>query len=40
MSLDDLQAQLRGALDQQFAALKQQYEKALTDAREKARTEA
>ena len=26
MSLDDLQAQLRGTLDQQFAALKQKYD--------------
>jgi hypothetical protein len=33
MSLDDLQAQLRGALDQQFATLKQHYEQAVADAR-------
>jgi hypothetical protein len=36
MSLDDLQAQLRGTLDQQFAALKQKYEDGLTEARREA----
>jgi len=40
MSLDDLQAQLRGALDQQFAALKQQYDQAVAAARDQARVEA
>ena len=40
MSLDDLQAQLRGALDQQFAALKQQYETAIGEARQQAAAEA
>jgi len=40
MSLDDLQAQLRGALDQQFAALKQQYESAIAEARQQAAVEA
>jgi hypothetical protein len=40
MSLDDLQAQLRGALDQQFAALKQQYEAAIGEARQQAVAEA
>ena len=34
MSLDELQAQLRGALDQQFAALKTHYESAIADARQ------
>ena len=36
MSLDDLQAQLRGTLDQQFAALKQKYEDGLAQARQQA----
>lgn len=40
MSLDDLQAQLRGALDQQFAALKHQYELSIEDARRSAAMEA
>jgi hypothetical protein len=40
MSLDDLQAQLRGALDQQFAALKTQYEQGIADARRQAAAEA
>lgn len=40
MSLDDLQAQLRGALDQQFAALKHQYELSIEDARRDAAAEA
>jgi hypothetical protein len=40
MSIDDLQAQLRGALDQQFAALKQQYEQAIADVRRQAATDA
>jgi chemotaxis protein histidine kinase CheA len=40
MSLDDLQAQLRDALDQQFAALKQQYESGILDARRQAAQEA
>jgi hypothetical protein len=40
MSLDDLQAQLRGALDQQFAALKHQYELSIEEARRDAVAEA
>lgn len=40
MSLDDLQAQLRGALDQQFAALKEQYELSIEAARRDAAMEA
>lgn len=40
MSLDDLQAQLRGALDQQFAALKHQYELSIEEARRNAAMEA
>ena len=40
MSLDDLQAQLRGALDQQFAALKHQYELSIEEARHDAAAEA
>lgn len=40
MSLDDLQAQLRGALDQQFAALKEQYELSIEAARRDAALEA
>ncbi len=40
MSLDDLQAQLRGALDQQFAALKTHHENAVADARRQARADA
>ena len=40
MSLDDLQAQLRGALDQQFAALKHQYELSIEEARRAAAMEA
>jgi len=40
MSLDDLQAQLRGALDEQFAALKQQYEEGISAARRDADAEA
>ena len=40
MSLDDLQAQLRGTLDQQFAALKQQYDEAIADARRQAAADA
>jgi chemotaxis protein histidine kinase CheA len=36
MSLDDLQAQLRGTLDQQFAALKEQYDNAIAEARRQA----
>jgi hypothetical protein len=40
MSLEDLQAQLRGALEQQFAALKQHYESATEEARRQAAAEA
>lgn len=40
MSLDDLQAQLRGTLDQQFAALKQKYEDGLKEARQQAAADA
>src|SRR5258708_5902702 len=40
MSLDDLQAQLRGTLDQQFAALKQKYEDGLAEARRQAAADA
>ena len=40
MSLDDLQAQLRGALDQQFAALKAHHENAVAEARQQARADA
>jgi hypothetical protein len=40
MSIDDLQAQLRGALDQQLAALKQHYETAIAEARQQAAAEA
>jgi hypothetical protein len=40
MSLDDLQAQLRGALDQQFAALKTHYENGIAEARQQAQTDA
>jgi hypothetical protein len=40
MSLDDLQAQMRGALDQQFAALKSHYETAISEARRQAQVEA
>jgi F0F1-type ATP synthase membrane subunit b/b' len=40
MSLDDLQAQLRGTLDQQFAALNKKYEDGLADARRQAVEEA
>lgn len=40
MSLDDLQAQLRGALDQQFAALKSHYEQAIVDVRRQATADA
>jgi len=40
MSLDELQAQLRGALDQQFAALKSHYESAIAEARQQSRTDA
>lgn len=40
MSLDDLQAQLRGTLDQQFAALKQKYDEAIADARRQAAADA
>src|SRR3954465_241027 len=40
MSLDDLQAQLRGALDQQFAGLKQHYEQAIIETRRQATAEA
>lgn len=40
MSLDDLQAQLRGALDQQFAALKTHYENAIAEARQQAHADA
>ena len=40
MSLDDLQAQLRGTLDQQFAALKQKYEDGLAEARQQAAADA
>jgi hypothetical protein len=40
MSLDDLQAQLRGALDQQFVALKTQYEQGIADARRQAEADA
>src|SRR5829696_5625915 len=40
MSLDDLQAQLRGTLDQQFAALKQKYEDNVAEARQQAALEA
>ncbi len=40
MSLDDLQAQLRGTLDQQFAALKQKFETDLAEARHQAAADA
>ena len=40
MSLDDLQAQLRGTLDQQFAALKQKYDEGVAEARQQAVIEA
>jgi len=40
MSLDELQAQLRGTLDQQFAALKSHYESAIAEARQQSRTDA
>jgi hypothetical protein len=40
MSLDDLQAQLRGAVDQQFAALKAHYDTAIADARDQAKADA
>ena len=40
MSLDDLQAQLRGTLDQQFAALKQKYEEGIAEARRQADADA
>src|SRR5262245_31137470 len=40
MSLDDLQAQLRGALDQQFTALKSQFEQSLAESRREADAEA
>ena len=40
MSLDDLQAQLRGTLDQQFAALKQKYDESIADARRQAAADA
>jgi hypothetical protein len=40
MSIDDLQAQLRGALDQQFAALKTQYEQAIAEVRRQATADA
>ena len=40
MSIDDLQAQLRGALDQQLAALKDHYESAIAEARQQAAAEA
>lgn len=40
MSLDDLQAQLRGTLDQQFAALNQKYEDSLAEARRQAAADA
>ena len=40
MSLDDIQAQLRGTLDQQFAALKQSYEDGLAEARRQAAADA
>jgi hypothetical protein len=40
MSLDDLQAQLRGTLDQQFAALKRKYEDGLAEARRQAAADA
>lgn len=40
MSLEELQAQLRGALDQQFAALKTHYESAIAEARQQTRADA
>lgn len=40
MSLDDLQAQLRGTLDSQFTALKQKYEEGIAEARRQADVEA
>jgi hypothetical protein len=40
MSIDDLQAQLRGTLDQQFAALKQKYEDGIVEARRQADADA
>ena len=40
MSLDDLQAQLRGTLDQQFAALNKKYEDGIADARRQAAADA
>ena len=40
MSLEDLQAQLRGTLDHQFAALKQKYEEGIAEARRQADAEA
>jgi chemotaxis protein histidine kinase CheA len=40
MSMDDLQAQLRGTLDHQFAALKQKYEEGIAEARRQADADA
>src|SRR5258708_16870489 len=40
MSLDDLQAQLRGTLDQQFAALRQKFETDIAEARHQATADA
>jgi hypothetical protein len=40
MSLDDLQAQLRGTLDQQFAALNKKYEDGIAEARRQAAADA
>jgi hypothetical protein len=36
MSIDDLQAQLRGALDQQFASLRQRYDESIAEVRRQA----
>lgn len=40
MSLDDLQAQLRSAIDQQLAALREHYERAIVETRQEAAAEA
>jgi hypothetical protein len=40
MSLDDLQAQLRGTLDQQFAALNKKYADGIAEARRQAAADA
>src|SRR5262245_14075805 len=40
MSLDDLQAQLRGAIDQQFTALRTHYENEIAEARRQSAVDA